>query len=224
MNNANLTKIQYCQLMHVRSKTVNFFFSYLIGQIRTAAWVARCSQINFDFSFQKICKNWFFSRFTSFNFNLMLLVRSTNRLAHHVTVWRHHLYPYHPYFEPIKNHSVHSQSNRKYKKKQLYECWLISIGQIGFSQWEQNLCRWCVGRIKIFFVFKNFWILLETCPCQKYMSAKQFFLTLSYITHVLLILYESYIIIMSLWRHQKIKRSEDTVTDGVITSKSVRWD
>ena len=201
----------------------SFFFSYLIGQIRTAAWVARCSQINFDFSFQKICKNWFFSRFTSFNFNLMLLVRSTNRLAHHVTVWRHHLYPYHPYFEPIKNHSVHSQSNRKYKKKQLYECWLISIGQIGFGQWEQSVCRWwCVGRIKIFFVFKNFWILLKSCSCQKYLSAV-FFLRF-HTLHTYYSYYESYNIITSWWRHQKIKRSEDTVTDGVITSLSVRWD
>ena len=147
MNNANLTKIQYCQLMHVRSKTVRFFskWAYLIGQIRTTAWVARCSQINFNFSFQKICKNWFFSRFTSFNFNLMFLVHrirsTTPRLAHHVTVWRHHLYPYHPYFEPIKNHSVHSQSSKNIKRSNYTNVsWFLLVKLVSANQRAK-----CVG-------------------------------------------------------------------------------
>ena len=89
---------------------ISIFWAYLVCHIWTAAWMARCSQINFDFSLQKICKNRSFSRFTSFNFNLMFLI---NRLAIHWSTWHLcHLYTYHPYFEPIRNHSVHSQSKK----------------------------------------------------------------------------------------------------------------
>ena len=65
--------------------------------------------------------------------------------------------------------------------------WFLLVKLVSAN--ESKVCRWwCVGRIKIFFVFKNFWILLKSCSCQKYLSAV-FFLTLSYITHVLLILW-----------------------------------
>lgn len=100
--------------------------------------------------------------------------------------------------------------------------WFLLVKLVSAN--ESKVCRWwCVGRIKIFFVFKNFWILLKSCSCQKYLSAVFFsyaFIHYTRITHTM-----SHTILL---RHddviEKIKRSEDTVTDGVITSLSVRWD
>ena len=55
----------------------------------------------------------------------------------------------------------------------------------------------CVGgdalvRIKIFFVFKNFWNVLKSCSCQNISSANSFFLRF-HTLYRLLIQYESYI-------------------------------